>query len=225
MRARLPGRGRHTRRAQHHIASYARDPIARHRSRHRQGRGGAQADTVLTVSEAGIPLLFIEVDNCHEPVQKLAAKVDQYMRFFQRRQHRPAAGLSPGGGAAAVPWRAPWRAASTLRRSRPSPARGWICSSARPPRTRRRATRLLPGCGFQTAGPGGCRPAVRPCRAGAHTHTCTRPREREPRCRAAVATGTSEPVRRHANAKIDDAELQAARDSASPVRTQIVCGT
>ncbi|MGW6289871.1 hypothetical protein [Streptomyces sp. NPDC055107] len=30
------------------------------------GKGGAQADLVLTVPQDGVPLLFMEVDNCHE---------------------------------------------------------------------------------------------------------------------------------------------------------------
>lgn len=51
----------------------------------RPGHGGVQADLVLTASQDGLPLLFVEVDNCHMTAQQLAAKVDRYARFFQRR--------------------------------------------------------------------------------------------------------------------------------------------
>ncbi|MER6075366.1 replication-relaxation family protein [Streptomyces sp. NPDC001817] len=49
------------------------------------GRGGAQADIVITVPEDGVPLLFVEIDNCYESAQELAAKIDKYMRFCQRK--------------------------------------------------------------------------------------------------------------------------------------------
>ncbi|MFB8016882.1 replication-relaxation family protein, partial [Streptomyces rochei] len=49
------------------------------------GRGGAQADAVLTAPQDGVPLLFIEVDNCHETAEELAAKLEKYARFFRRR--------------------------------------------------------------------------------------------------------------------------------------------
>ncbi|MEU1010996.1 hypothetical protein [Streptomyces sp. NPDC005890] len=32
-----------------------------------------------------MPLLFVEIDNCFEPAQVLAAKIDKYMRFCQRK--------------------------------------------------------------------------------------------------------------------------------------------
>ncbi|MBB1260168.1 replication-relaxation family protein [Streptomyces alkaliterrae] len=51
----------------------------------RPGRGGAQADLVLTAPEDDLPLLFVEVDNCHETAERLAAKIDRYARFFRRR--------------------------------------------------------------------------------------------------------------------------------------------
>ncbi|WP_241672230.1 hypothetical protein [Streptomyces sp. IB2014 016-6] len=47
-------------------------------------RAAVYADIVLTAPEDGIPLLFIEVDNCHESPQKIAAKFHGYQRFFQR---------------------------------------------------------------------------------------------------------------------------------------------
>ncbi|GGS23891.1 hypothetical protein GCM10010284_66200 [Streptomyces rubiginosohelvolus] len=48
------------------------------------GKGGAQADVVLTAPQDGVPLLFIEVDNCHETAEELAAKLEKYARFFRR---------------------------------------------------------------------------------------------------------------------------------------------
>ncbi|MFE3905693.1 replication-relaxation family protein [Streptomyces sp. NPDC059153] len=49
------------------------------------GKGGAQADIVITSPEDGVPLLFVEIDNCYESAQVLAAKIDKYMRFGQRK--------------------------------------------------------------------------------------------------------------------------------------------
>ncbi|MET9197064.1 replication-relaxation family protein [Streptomyces olivaceus] len=49
------------------------------------GKGGAQADIVITAPEDGVPLLFVEIDNCFESAQVLAAKIDKYMRFCQRQ--------------------------------------------------------------------------------------------------------------------------------------------
>ncbi|WP_446044678.1 replication-relaxation family protein [Streptomyces olivaceus] len=47
--------------------------------------GRARADVVLTAPQAGLPLLFIEVDNCTEEAVLIAAKFDKYARFFQRQ--------------------------------------------------------------------------------------------------------------------------------------------
>ncbi|MEU7038853.1 replication-relaxation family protein [Streptomyces sp. NPDC046237] len=49
------------------------------------GKGGAQADLVLTAPQDQVPLLFIEVDNCHETAEELAAKLEKYARFFKRK--------------------------------------------------------------------------------------------------------------------------------------------
>ena len=49
------------------------------------GKGGVQADAVVVAPEAGVPVLFIEVDNCHMDPQLIAAKFDKYMRFFRRQ--------------------------------------------------------------------------------------------------------------------------------------------
>ncbi|GGP00259.1 replication-relaxation family protein [Wenjunlia tyrosinilytica] len=49
------------------------------------GKGGAQADIVLTAPQDDVPLLFIEVDNCHETAEEIADKLEKYARFFKRR--------------------------------------------------------------------------------------------------------------------------------------------
>ncbi|MFF8036032.1 hypothetical protein [Streptomyces sp. NPDC016626] len=49
------------------------------------GKGGAQVDIVITAPEDGVPLLFVEIDNCFESAQVLAAKIDKCMRFGQRK--------------------------------------------------------------------------------------------------------------------------------------------
>ncbi|MFF8611020.1 replication-relaxation family protein [Streptomyces sp. NPDC015346] len=48
-------------------------------------KDGAQADIVITAPEDGVPLLFVEIDNCFESAQVLAGKIDKYMRFCQRK--------------------------------------------------------------------------------------------------------------------------------------------
>ncbi|MFD5372624.1 replication-relaxation family protein [Streptomyces sp. NPDC127103] len=48
--------------------------------------GSARADIVLIAPEAGVPLLFIEVDNCTEEAVLIARKFDKYMRFFRRQE-------------------------------------------------------------------------------------------------------------------------------------------
>ncbi|MFF9497914.1 replication-relaxation family protein [Streptomyces flaveolus] len=48
--------------------------------------GSARADVVLTAPEAGVPLLFVEVDNCTEEAVLIAQKFDKYARFFQRQE-------------------------------------------------------------------------------------------------------------------------------------------
>ncbi|MFD0340222.1 hypothetical protein ACFVH0_16295 [Streptomyces sp. NPDC127117] len=48
--------------------------------------GSARADIVLTALEAGVALLFIQADNCAEEAVLIAAKFDQYARFFPRQE-------------------------------------------------------------------------------------------------------------------------------------------
>lgn len=78
------------------------------------GRGGAQADAVLTAPEHEVPLLFVEVDNCHMDAARIATKLDKYARFFRRTvkdvdgQERPM-------------WTTRWPAASHDRYRSPLP--------------------------------------------------------------------------------------------------------
>ncbi|GGV51099.1 hypothetical protein GCM10010245_80370 [Streptomyces spectabilis] len=65
------------------------------------GKGGAQADIVLTAPEDEVPLLFVEVDNCYETGQVLAAKIEKYMRFFQRQ-------VKDSDGTERPMWRTRW---------------------------------------------------------------------------------------------------------------------
>ncbi|MGW2987537.1 replication-relaxation family protein [Streptomyces goshikiensis] len=67
------------------IASYATEvPLPATGSWGAPGKGGAQADIVLTAPQDQVPLLFIEVDNCHETAEEIAAKLLKYSRFFNR---------------------------------------------------------------------------------------------------------------------------------------------
>ncbi|WP_224756489.1 replication-relaxation family protein [Streptomyces sp. col6] len=65
------------------------------------GRGGAQADIVLTAPQDNIPLLFIEVDNCHETAEELAGKLEKYARFYHRK-------VKDTAGKAQPMWRTRW---------------------------------------------------------------------------------------------------------------------
>ncbi|GHD79541.1 hypothetical protein GCM10010317_100310 [Streptomyces mirabilis] len=46
----------------------------------RGNRAGVRVDAVLQVPEAGLPVLFVEVDNCTESADTLAAKFEKYLR-------------------------------------------------------------------------------------------------------------------------------------------------
>ncbi|MFF4542473.1 replication-relaxation family protein [Streptomyces aureus] len=48
--------------------------------------GSPRADVVLTARQAGVALLFVEVDNCHEEAPLIAAKFDKDERFFLRKE-------------------------------------------------------------------------------------------------------------------------------------------
>ncbi|GHH55729.1 replication-relaxation family protein [Streptomyces candidus] len=79
------------------------------------GKGGAQADLVLTAPQDGVPLLFIEVDNCHETPEELADKLEKYHRFFRRK-------VKDTDGRERPMWRTRWNAPDT-----------WSGDSAHPP--------------------------------------------------------------------------------------------
>ncbi|MFD9360045.1 replication-relaxation family protein [Streptomyces sp. NPDC060031] len=70
------------------------------------GNGGAQADIVLTAPQDRMPLLFIEVDNCHETAEELALKLEKYARFFRRK-------VRDTDGKERPMWRTRWTAPAT----------------------------------------------------------------------------------------------------------------
>ncbi|MFF5315539.1 replication-relaxation family protein [Streptomyces massasporeus] len=78
------------------------------------GKGGAQADIVITAPENGVPLLFVEIDNCFESAQVLAAKIDKYMRFCQRK-------VKDTGGKERPMWRTRWWVPDGRRGDQPHP--------------------------------------------------------------------------------------------------------
>ncbi|MEU2565062.1 replication-relaxation family protein [Streptomyces longispororuber] len=78
------------------------------------GKGGAQADIVLTAPQDGVPLLFIEVDNCHETAEELAAKLEKYARFFRRKVKDTDSRECPM-------WRTRWSAPETCSGDRAHP--------------------------------------------------------------------------------------------------------
>ncbi|MCX4799880.1 replication-relaxation family protein [Streptomyces sp. NBC_01242] len=79
------------------------------------GKGGAQADIVLTAPQDGVPLLFIEVDNCHETAEELADKLEKYARFFRRK-------VKDTDGKERPMWRTRWSAPDTWSGDRTHPA-------------------------------------------------------------------------------------------------------
>ncbi|WP_371665050.1 replication-relaxation family protein [Streptomyces sp. NBC_01241] len=78
------------------------------------GKGGAQADIVLTASQDHVPLLFIEVDNCHETAEELADKLEKYARFFRRK-------MKDTDGKERPMWRTRWTAPDTWSGDRTHP--------------------------------------------------------------------------------------------------------
>ncbi|MFF5131086.1 replication-relaxation family protein [Streptomyces syringium] len=76
------------------------------------GLGSARADIVLTAPEAGVPLLFIEADNCFEDAALIAAKFDKYARFFQRME-------TDTDGIKKALWRTRWSAPERYERVHP----------------------------------------------------------------------------------------------------------
>ncbi|MFI8186753.1 replication-relaxation family protein [Actinacidiphila glaucinigra] len=86
------------------IASYVTEvPLSATGTWNAPGRGGAQADIVLAARRDGVPLLFIEVDNCHESAEELAGKLEKYARFFRRQ-------VKDTDGKERAMWRTRWPA-------------------------------------------------------------------------------------------------------------------
>ncbi|WP_327722345.1 replication-relaxation family protein [Streptomyces sp. NBC_00490] len=50
-----------------------------------RGRSTVQTDAVLLAPDAGVPVLLVEVDNCTESPERLAAKFDRYRDYFRRK--------------------------------------------------------------------------------------------------------------------------------------------
>ncbi|MFD9289670.1 replication-relaxation family protein [Streptomyces sp. NPDC060030] len=78
------------------------------------GKGGAQADLVLIAPQDQVPLLFIEVDNCHETPEELADKLEKYARFFRRK-------VKDTDGKERPMWRTRWNAPDTWTGDRTHP--------------------------------------------------------------------------------------------------------
>lgn len=70
------------------------------------GKGGAQADIVLTAPQDKVPLLFIGVDNCRETAEELADKLEKYARFFNKT-------MKDTDGKTRPMWRTRWTAPAT----------------------------------------------------------------------------------------------------------------
>ncbi|MET7780426.1 replication-relaxation family protein [Streptomyces mirabilis] len=61
----------------------------------RGNRAGVRADAVLQAPEAGLPVMFVEVDNCTESADILAAKFEKYLRYFRLKTKNPLGSESP----------------------------------------------------------------------------------------------------------------------------------
>ncbi|MET9880224.1 replication-relaxation family protein [Actinacidiphila glaucinigra] len=97
------------------LASYVTEvPLPATGTWNAPGRGGAQADIVVTARRDGAPLLFIEVDNCHESAEELAGKLEKYARFFRRQ-------VKDTDGKERPMWRTRWPAPDGRWRDVPHP--------------------------------------------------------------------------------------------------------
>ncbi|MFF3313529.1 replication-relaxation family protein [Streptomyces sp. NPDC002952] len=68
----------------------------------KSNRAGVRVDAVLQAPEAELPVLFVEVDNCTEPADILAAKFEKYIRYFRAR-------IKSSLGTEMPAWRADYR--------------------------------------------------------------------------------------------------------------------
>ncbi len=59
------------------------------------GKNSPRADAVLTAPEAGLPVMFVEVDNSTENPVVLSAKAARYREFFRRTVKQPAPSPNP----------------------------------------------------------------------------------------------------------------------------------
>ncbi|WP_329583035.1 replication-relaxation family protein [Streptomyces sp. NBC_01361] len=75
--------------------------------------GSARADAAVVAPEHGVPLLFLEADNCHEDAATIAAKFDKYMRFYQRT-------VKDTDGRERPMWRTRWSAPHAQRNVSPA---------------------------------------------------------------------------------------------------------
>lgn len=66
------------------VASWSTE-VVHHLSGSGRSRATVQTDAVLLAPEAGVPVLLVEVDNCTETPERLAAKFDRYRDFFRRK--------------------------------------------------------------------------------------------------------------------------------------------
>ncbi|GGZ40706.1 replication-relaxation family protein [Streptomyces bluensis] len=64
------------------LASWSTE-VVHHLPASGRNRSAVQADAVLHAPKAGAPVLLIEVDNCTETADVLAAKFERYRRFFR----------------------------------------------------------------------------------------------------------------------------------------------
>ncbi|MFJ3882395.1 hypothetical protein ACIPW5_33740 [Streptomyces sp. NPDC090077] len=69
---------------------------------------------MLTAPQDQVPLLFIEVDNCHETAEELALKLEKYARFFKRK-------AKDTDGKERPMWRTRWTAPETRSGDRTHP--------------------------------------------------------------------------------------------------------
>ncbi|MFD6992776.1 replication-relaxation family protein [Streptomyces sp. NPDC059943] len=88
------------------------------------GRAAVYADIVLTAPEDGIPLLFIEVDNCHESAEELTIKLEKLARFLRRK-------VKDTDGKERPMWRTRWTAPATSRpATRPTRPCSWSSTTS-----------------------------------------------------------------------------------------------
>ncbi|WBO68864.1 hypothetical protein [Streptomyces camelliae] len=69
---------------------------------------------MLTAPQDNVPLLFIEVDNCHETAEEIADKLEKYARFFRRK-------MKDTDGQERPMWRTRWTAPDTWSGDRAHP--------------------------------------------------------------------------------------------------------